>query len=62
MMTVNYATMAERLSRAAWSRMLWWRFQLFHRHRHDRLVLEEVAGRPIVVLPQVINPKLFGAG
>jgi release factor glutamine methyltransferase len=62
MMTVNYAPMAERLSRAAWSRMLWWRFQLFHRHRHDRLVLEEVAGRPIVVLPQVINPKLFGAG
>jgi len=61
-MTVNYAPMAERLSRAAWSRVLWWRFQLFHRHRHDRLVLEEVVGRPILVLPQVINPKLFGAG
>ena len=61
-MPVNFAPTAERLSRAAWGRLLWWRFQLFQRHRHDRLVLEEVAGHPIVVLPQVINPKLFGAG
>lgn len=35
---------------------------LFQRHRHDRLVLEQVAGRPIMVLPQVLNPKLFRTG
>jgi HemK-related putative methylase len=56
------AATAEQLSRAAWSRLLWWRFRLFQRHRHDRLVLEEVAGRPILVLPRVINPKLFRTG
>jgi release factor glutamine methyltransferase len=38
------------------------RFVLFQRHRHDRLVLEEVAGFPVVVLPHVFNPKLFRTG
>lgn len=37
----------------------WTRFQLFQRHRFDRLVLESVAGRPFVVLPEVFNPALF---
>jgi release factor glutamine methyltransferase len=43
----------------------WWlrcRFLLLERHRHDRLALEQVAGLPIVVLPQVLNPKLFRTG
>jgi release factor glutamine methyltransferase len=62
MTTIPVAPRAERLSRAAWGRLLWWRFQLFQRHRHDRLVLEEVAGCSLVVMPQVINPRLFGAG
>jgi HemK-related putative methylase len=35
------------------------RFHLFQRHRHNRLVLETVAGKPFVVLPQVFNPALF---
>jgi release factor glutamine methyltransferase len=52
----------DRLSRVAWGRLLWWRFRLFQRHRHDRLVLERVAGRDIVVLPRVLNPKLFRTG
>jgi len=39
--------------------MLRWRFRLLQRHRYDRLVLEEVAGKPFLVLPQVFNPALF---
>lgn len=37
-------------------------FRIFHRHRHTRPVLEVVAGRPIVVLPGVMNPALFRTG
>jgi HemK-related putative methylase len=43
-------------------RLLAWRFRLFQRHRYNRLVLEEVAGRSLVVLPGVFNPKLFRTG
>ena len=35
------------------------RFLLFQRHRFDRLVLERVAERPFLILPQVFNPTLF---
>jgi release factor glutamine methyltransferase len=35
------------------------RFFLFQRHRHNRLVIERVAGKPFVVLPEVFNPTLF---
>ncbi|HEY4689766.1 MAG TPA: HemK2/MTQ2 family protein methyltransferase [Anaerolineae bacterium] len=45
--------------RRLWSRWLQLRFHLFQRHRYDRLALEEVAGRPLLVLPQVFNPGLF---
>lgn len=48
--------------RSLWRRLLRWRFLLFQRHRHDSLVLEEVAGKPILVLPGVFNPKLFRSG
>ena len=43
-----------------WGR-LWYRtrFLLFQRHRFDRLVLEWVAERPFLILPQVFNPALF---
>lgn len=50
------------LLRPLWRRLLWLRFLLFQRHRHNRLVVEEVEGVPIVVLPQVFNPKLFRSG
>lgn len=45
-----------------WRLALRLRFLLFQRGRHDALVLEEVAGRQIVVLPGVFNPKLFWTG
>lgn len=48
--------------RLAHSRLLQVWFRLFQRHRYDRLVLEDVAGMPILVLPQVFNPKLFRSG
>ncbi len=47
------------ITRSLWRRLLQWRFRLFQRHRYDRLVLEEIAGKPILVLPQVFNPALF---
>ncbi len=45
-----------------WRVWLRLRFRLFQRRRHDALVLEEVAGLPVLVLPQVFNPKLFWTG
>ncbi|MCZ7569703.1 MAG: methyltransferase [Ardenticatenaceae bacterium] len=48
--------------RSFWRRLLFLRFRLFQRHRYRRLVLEEVAGTPILVLPQVFNPALFRSG
>jgi release factor glutamine methyltransferase len=45
--------------RAIWRTVLGWRSRLFARHRWRRLVLEHVAGRPILVLPDVFNPTLF---
>lgn len=42
-----------------WRAGLRWRFLLLQRHRYNRLALERVAGRPMVVLPQVFNPGLF---
>jgi release factor glutamine methyltransferase len=50
------------LARRLWGRLLYWRFRLFQRHRYNRLVLERVAGWPILVLPEVFNPKLFRSG
>jgi len=48
--------------RALWrrARRLW--FVLFQRRRHDRLVLEHTGGRPLLVLPGVLNPVLFRTG
>jgi HemK-related putative methylase len=48
--------------RLAWRRWVYWRFRLFQRHRHDRVVVETAAGFPILVLPGVFNPKLFWTG
>jgi release factor glutamine methyltransferase len=38
---------------------LHWRYRIFWQHRHNRLVLEHVGGRPFLVLPEVFNPTLF---
>jgi len=51
----------DRIRRPLWRRVLQWRFRLFQRQRYNRLILEEVAGKPILVLPQVFNPALFTA-
>lgn len=48
--------------RSVWRLAVHLNFWLFARHRHNRVVLEYVAGRPILVLPQVFNPKLFRTG
>lgn len=53
---------ANNAKRRLWRLLLRWRFRLFQRHRYDRLVLEDVAGKPIIVLPGVFNPKLFRSG
>jgi len=52
-------TVQTKLQRSLWRRLLRWRFRFFQRHRYDQLVLEEIAGRPILVLPHVFNPGLF---
>lgn len=48
--------------RKLWSGWLRLRYRFFQRGRFDSLVLENVAGRPILVLPQVFNPKLLRTG
>jgi HemK-related putative methylase len=50
------------IKRLVGRRLLAWRFRLFQMHRHNHLVLEEIAGRQLVVLPGVFNPKLFRTG
>lgn len=51
-----------KLKRAIWRIWLWGRYQLLQGHRHNRLLLERAAGMPILVLPGVMNPKLFRTG
>ncbi len=53
---------AQRSSVALWRFITRWRYRLFMRGRYDRLVLEHVAGKPILVLPGVFNPKLLRTG
>jgi release factor glutamine methyltransferase len=45
-----------------WRVLLHLRFRAFQRHRHERVVVEQAAGKPILVLPQVMNPVLFVTG
>jgi HemK-related putative methylase len=40
-------------------KLLYLRFLLFQRHRHNRLVIEWIADRPFVILLGVFNPTLF---
>jgi release factor glutamine methyltransferase len=48
--------------RKLWRGWLRLRCRLIQRGRYDRLVLENVAGQPILVLPRVFNPKLLRTG
>jgi release factor glutamine methyltransferase len=48
--------------RAVWRRVRHARFVLFQKRRHGRLVVERAGDTPILVLPQVLNPVLFGTG
>jgi len=50
--------MKRRLARLA----LTWRYQVLQRSRYRRLVIEHVDGLPMVVLPNVFNPKLLRSG
>jgi release factor glutamine methyltransferase len=62
MSTIRSLARSGDVLRRVWRHWLRWRYRLFQRHRHDHLVLEEVAGLPILVLPGVFNPKLFWTG
>ena len=48
--------------RRLWRLALRVRFAISQRHRHRQLVVEQVAGQPVIVLPEVLNPKLFRTG
>ncbi len=61
-MAVAVQSQISNLKSLLWKRLLHWNFRLFQRHRYDRLVLEQVAGRSLLVLPEVFNPKLFRSG
>ncbi|HEX2620650.1 MAG TPA: HemK2/MTQ2 family protein methyltransferase [Phototrophicaceae bacterium] len=50
------------LKQRIWKSWLAAKFQLFERRRYRHLVLEQVAGLPFVVLPEVFNPGLFPTG
>lgn len=45
--------------RKLWQQLYRLRFQLFQKRRFDALTLEEINGKPLVVLPSVFNPTLF---
>jgi len=43
-------------------RAMHWRYRLLQRHRNETVVLERVAGQPLLVLPGVLNPNLMRTG
>jgi len=59
---LSIRTSAAGMAHRLWRVWLHLRFRLVQRGRHDALVVEEVAGLPILVLPGVFNPKLFWTG
>jgi release factor glutamine methyltransferase len=48
--------------RSLYRRGLAWHGRLWAHRRYDRLVLERVAGQPLLVLPGVFNPRLLRTG
>ncbi len=63
---LNAATSRDRpakpLIRKLWRKWFQLRLALVDRRKYRRVVLEEVLGTPIVVLPDVFNPKLLRSG
>jgi release factor glutamine methyltransferase len=50
------------LRRKLWRKAFQLRLALVDRRKYDRVVLEEIMGVPIVVLPDVFNPRLLRSG
>jgi len=50
------------LRQRMWRFAVHWQYRLFKRRRYGRLVLEDLDGLPLVVLPRVFNPKLLRSG
>lgn len=50
------------LARRAWRSVLRLKLALVDRRKYERVTLEDVAGLPIVVLPDVFNPTLLRSG
>ena len=48
--------------RRAWRKLLHLRMLLLDRRKYERVVLEDVDGLSLVVLPEVFNPKLLRTG
>ena len=63
---MNAATITESpftpLARRVWRQFLRVKLALVDRGRYERVVLEEVGGIQLVVLPDVFNPKLLRSG
>ena len=53
---------AKPLLRKLWRKVFQIRLAFVDRRKYERVVLEDVAGVPIVVLPDVFNPKLLRSG
>ncbi len=53
---------AKPLMHKLWRKWFQLRLLLVDRRKYERVVLEEVMGTPIVVLPDVFNPKLLRSG
>jgi HemK-related putative methylase len=50
------------LARMVIGKALHWRYRLFHRKRQESFVLERIDGVPVLVAPQVLNPRLMRTG
>jgi release factor glutamine methyltransferase len=61
-MSVAASSLTWQTHRRAWRFLLRLKLELFDRRKYERVVLEDVAGIALVVLPDVFNPKLLRSG
>ena len=59
---MNRTILERKILRKFWWLYVYLRFQLLDKRRLGRPVLEEIGGRPFLVLPDVFNPNLFYTG